>query len=136
MSPKTKEPNKKNEPTPVANTTPLAAPVETKKNHTVAWILGGCFVLILILITVMGILGWLAMRETKKALQKYEPTIQGVQTNVDKFNKEAEEWEKKAKQARESLPDIENMNVNMNGDMPIDFPTDENLSPGVKPILE
>lgn len=100
-----------------------------QKSHALAWVLGGCFALLIVFLAGLAILGWLAYREAKKSVEQYQPTIQGVQGNLDQFNKEAQEWQKKSQQLRDAVPDpkdmpninmgdLRNMNVNMN-DTPI-----------------
>lgn len=96
-----------------------------QKSHLWAWILGGCFGIVIIFLIGLGVLGWLAVREAKKGLQQFQPGIQGVQNNVDQLNKEAQEWQKKSEQMRNNLPaDLQNMNINGdfqgNGNFPMD----------------
>jgi len=91
---------------------PAAPPAPEAKKPVWPWILSGCLVLIIIALVGIGILGWLGVRSVQNMVKQYQPTIDQTQQNIDDFNKEAQEWEKKSEQMRDSMPDISNMNVN------------------------
>lgn len=98
-----------------ANPSQTPAPTPEKpKSHVWIWVVGGCLGLVLIILIGLAVLGWLGVREVKKEIQKYEPTIQGVQSNIDKMNQEAGEWQKKSEELRASLPNPDEM-VNPDG---------------------
>ena|GEM_PF-1257160 len=95
-------------PVPPANSTQMPAPESEKpKSQVWIWVVGGCLGLVVITLVGLAVLGWLGVRQVKKEIQKYDPTVQGVQSNIDKINKEAEEWQKKSEELRNSLPNAE-----------------------------
>jgi hypothetical protein len=93
---------------PPAQPQPSAAPVQ-KKSHVWLWILGGCFTILVIIMAVVVVLGWLGARKVKREMEKYQPNIEGIKDNIDKMSKEGEEWEKKSKEFRESMPNPEDL---------------------------
>jgi hypothetical protein len=68
-------------------------------------------IIILILIAVVG-LGWWGIREAKKEINnriENNSTLNGIKENADKFSKEGDEWEKKSEDLRNSMPDPEEL---------------------------
>jgi len=96
-----------------AEGTPAAAPAavepEKPKSRAWLWLLGGCLVLLIIFLAGLGILGWLGIKQVKSVIQKYEPTIQDTQKNIDRMNQEASQWEKKSQEVRDSMPNPEDL---------------------------
>lgn len=112
--------SKKVEPQPV-QAPPVQAPVAPappQKNNPWPWIVGGCLIIFIIILLVIFLLGWLGIREAKKQINKYEPTIEDVKENIDKLNEEGEEWQKKSAEFRDALPDADALPQNIQPDYP------------------
>lgn len=79
--------------------------------------------MIIITLIGLGILGWLGLRSAKNMIQKYQPTIDQTQQNIDKFNQEAQQWEQKSADFRNTMPNPEDLQK-MQGDLsnPQNFP--------------
>lgn len=43
----------------------------------------------------------------RKEMEKYTPSAQKIQENINRMNKEAEGWEKKSQEFQENLPNPE-----------------------------
>jgi uncharacterized coiled-coil DUF342 family protein len=75
----------------------------------------------LIVVAVVG-LGWWGMREAKKEINnqmnKYEPTLDSMKENADRFSKEGEEWQKKSEEFRNAMPDPEELQKEMEKNSP------------------
>lgn len=94
--------------TPVQPAGPIpAAPVQ-KKSYTWAWVLGGCFAFMIIIMVIVLIIGWLGIRKVKKEIDNNQ-TIEDVKSGLDKMNRESEEWQKKSEELRNNLPDPEGL---------------------------
>lgn len=100
-------------PPPAPAASPSAAP--QKNSSPWPWILGGCLLVIIITLIGVFLLGWWGMREVKKEINKFDPAIEDARENFDKMGKEAEEWEKKSQEFRESMPN------------PDDFPSESEM---------
>lgn len=88
-----------------AQQVPPAQPVQ-KKSHAWAWVLGGCLTVVILGMIAFLALGWWGMRKVKNEIQ---PNIDNIKSDIEKMNKEGEEWEKKSKEFRESLPNPEDI---------------------------
>lgn len=102
--------------TPVQSSASAPIPVQNK-SHVWAWVLGGCFMVVIIGIVAVVVLGWWGIRTAKKEIEKYGPDVESVRQNIDRMNKQGEEWEKKSREFQESLPNPE--------DFSKDFPATE-----------
>ncbi len=95
---------------PPVQTAPAQTPPSSqvpKSGSPWPWILGGCLLVVIITLIGVFLLGWLGMREVKKEINKFDPAIEDARENFDKMGKEAEEWEKKSQEFRESMPNPE-----------------------------
>lgn len=95
---------------PVQPTPPPIQPVQppvsqAKKSSPWPWIACGCIVVALIIAAAVLLLGWLAVREVGKKIDKFEPAFEQVKNTTEKFNQETDEWKKKSEELRNSLPD-------------------------------
>lgn len=97
---------------PAQPAAPMPAPVQSK-SHVWAWVLGGCFMIVIIGMIAVAVLGWWGFREAKKEINKYAPDVESVKQNIDKMSKEGEAWEKKSQELRESLPNPEDFSKEM-----------------------
>lgn len=91
-------------PNPVPNQ-PVGQTVIVKKSSPWPWIVGGCLIVVLLIIASIIFAGWWGAKKVKNEIEKYEPTMEGVKNNIDKMNKEAEEWEKKSQELQKNMPD-------------------------------
>lgn len=85
------------------------APVQSeqkKKSHVWAWVLGGCLMVLILGFIAFLALGWWGVKKVKNEIQ---PGIDDIKGNIEKMSKEGEEWEKKSKEFRESLPNPEDV---------------------------
>jgi len=89
-------------------------PPTQNKSHMWVWILGGCFGIVIITLIAVALLGWWGMRTAKKEIERYSPDMESIKENIERMNKEGEEWEKRSQELRESLPD--------SGDFSKEFP--------------
>jgi len=86
---------------------PGQTPPTQKKSNAWIWILGGCLGIVILGIIVFVALGWWGARKVKKEMEKYTPSAQKIQENINRMNKEAEGWEKKSQEFQENLPNPE-----------------------------
>jgi hypothetical protein len=90
-----------------------AQTVIVQKSSPWPWIVGGCLTLIVIIMISVFLVGWWGIKKVKNEVKNYEPTAESLKSNLEKMNKDAEEWEKKSKELQENLPDpnaLENLN--------------------------
>lgn len=114
-------------PTPTPATPPAADTPEKPKKPVWIWVLAGCLVLLIISLVGIGILGWLGIRQIKSLFQKYEPTVQQTQSNLELINQEAAKWQEKSQQLRDNLPNPDDLK-NMPGlPDPKDMPDTKNM---------
>jgi Tfp pilus assembly protein PilO len=96
--------------------------VPPKSSSPWPWIIGGCLlIVILILVAVVG-LGWWGIREAKKEINNRinnNSILNEIEESADKFSKESEEWEKKSQDFRESMPDPEEFQKEMEKNIPV-----------------
>lgn len=109
--------NKQNEPVSTSSqnadqTTPPIAPT-TKKTSPWVWIIGGCLIILVLTIGVIGFLGWWGYQKAKVEIQKQQPGLEQFKENLEKAGKEAEELNKKAEEIQNSLPNPEDFDYPM-----------------------
>ena len=92
---------------PPVQTPTAASPV--KKSHAWAWILGGCLTIVILVLITLGVLGWWGAKKVRDEIKKYEPGMESVKENIDKMNKESAEWQQKAKELQEKMPNPEDL---------------------------
>ncbi len=85
---------------------PMPAQPAQKKSQAWAWVLGGCLTVVVLGMIAFLALGWWGMRKVKNEIQ---PNIDNIKSDIEKMNKEGEEWEKKSKEFMESIPDPEDI---------------------------
>jgi hypothetical protein len=94
---------------PVATQPMQTTPAPEKKSSPWPWIVGGCLLIVIIIMAAIFGLGWWGARKLKTEIEKSQ-TIENVKNNVDKMGKESEEWQKKSEEMRNSLPNPEDLN--------------------------
>ncbi len=103
---------------PVAPPVQPAQPAQPAQPQTVIiqksspwpWIVGGCLMLVILIIISIALAGWWGVRKVKEEVKKYEPTAESLKNNMDKLNQEAADWEKKSQEFQENLPaNLENL---------------------------
>ena len=79
----------------------------SKKSNAWKWILGGCLFVVIISLIAMVALGWWGARKVKNEIKKYEPNLEEIKNNMEKMSKEGEGWQKKSEEFRNTLPNPE-----------------------------
>jgi hypothetical protein len=99
-------PNPAPTPNPVPNQ-PVAQTVIVKKSPW-PWIVGGCLLIVILVIGAFVFLGWWGARKVKDEMNKYQPTMDNVKNSVDEMNKQAEDWQKKSQDLQKNVPNTGN----------------------------
>lgn len=106
-------------PPPVANPAPVApapgtpAPqqvvvVQAKSTPVWAWLLGGCFGIILLTMLAIGGFTWWAAYKIKNEFKNAQPKLEQWKEEAEKMSKEAEEWQKESDKWQEESEKIRN----------------------------
>jgi Tfp pilus assembly protein PilO len=95
----------------------VSRPAE-KKSSPWPWVIGGCLLVVIIIAAIVVGLGWWGARKVKQEMQNYQPNVEGIKESIDEMNKEAEEWQKKSEDFRNSVPDPEELQKEMEKNYP------------------
>lgn len=92
---------------------PVQPAATSKKSSPWPWITCGCLAIVIIICLTVFLLGWWGIRQAKNAINeqtsKFDPAIENINKNMDKFSQEGEEWQKKSEEMRNSLPSEEDL---------------------------
>ena len=109
---KTEQPAPKAEPAPIQSqpaAQPAPTPVVIQKNSNPwPWIVGGCLMIVILVIATFLILSWWGFKMVKQGIQESD-TAKSINNGIEKLNKEEDEWQKKSEEFRDSMPDPEEL---------------------------
>lgn len=93
-------------------------PPNQPKSNPWPWIVGGCLMIIILIAGTIIFIGWLGARKIKKEIQNSQP-METFKNSLEKMDKESDEWKKKSEEFRNSLPDAEEFEQEMQENYPV-----------------
>ncbi|MFZ2188363.1 MAG: hypothetical protein WAV73_02250 [Candidatus Moraniibacteriota bacterium] len=83
----------------------VIAPEAKKKTAPWVWAIGGCLLIVLLFMIVMGALGWWGYKAAKKELREQTPAMEEFKQRMEKATRETDRPDKRTNELPRPVPE-------------------------------